>query len=570
MDLPTLDYYARNASDLAKRYESVPSPVAPYFSLAFPSGSRVLDVGAGSGRDLAALIAAGFDAYGVEPSDGLRSAAIAHHPELTDRLCPGALPQLGTPFGGQFDGILCSAVLMHLSDADLFDAALALRGLLKSHGRLLISLPSARTDVGAEERDANGRLFKSYAPEEVQLLFERIGFRQIGRWDNDDALQRTGTRWYTLLLELSATQGARAIDQIEGILNRDRKVATYKFALFRALAEIATQEPRAAQWRSDGRVGIPIDRIARRWLLYYWPLFASQTFVPQSQAEGKRETQGLVTTGAVAFRAPMRALMAHYAEQGQHSGLTAWFSASSASALPPTIAQAERQALQAIAHAIKSGPVTHAGGALEGGAVFDFDSATKTVVMHADLWRELSLLGHWIIDAVTVRWAALTERFAVRQGLHAGDVLPLLMAKPDPGRSTLAARGVYLASNDLRCVWSLKPVKPDRLAVDHVIPFALWSNSDLWNLQPADTQVNGNKSDKLPSAPLLLERREEVILNWQRLREALPVAFDQQATNLLGKKPPVIGKAWEQELFARLREAVEITALQRGVERWGC
>ncbi len=568
MDCSTLDYYAQHATDLAKRYESIPSPVAPYFSLAFPAGSRVLDVGAGSGRDLAALIKSGFDAHGVEPSDGLRAAAITHHPELSGMLIPGNLPQIGTPFGGQFDGILCSAVLMHLSDADLFDAALALRHLLKPHGRLLISLPSARADIGPDDRDVNGRLFKSYAPEEIQLLFERIGFRQIGRWDNEDALQRTGTRWYTLLLELSASGGVRAIDQIEGILNRDRKEATYKFALFRALAEIATQEPRAAQWRPDGQVGVPIDRIARRWLLYYWPLFASQRFVPQSKAEGKRENGGEVTTGAVAFRAPMKALMGHYADQGQHSGLTAWFSATSTSALPTAVAQAERKALQAIAHTIKTGPVTHAGGALEGGAVFDFDGKSRTVVMHADLWRELSLLGHWIVDAVTVRWAALTEKMSMRQGLHAGDVLPLLMAKPDPARTTRAARDIYLAANDLRCVWSLKPIKAEKLAVDHVIPFALWSNNDLWNLLPADSKVNGDKSDKLPSAQLLHERRGEVVMNWQRLRDGLPTAFDQQAGHLLGKKLPVIGKGWEAELFARLREAVEITALQRGVERW--
>ena len=145
MDLPTLDYYGTHAAELADRYDSVDSPVARYFAVAFAAGARVLDVGAGSGRDLAALLAAGFDAYGVEPSAGLRQAAMQRHPELAGRLTEGVLPGLDAPSGGPFDGILCSAVLMHLQEADLFDAALALRRILKPHGRLLISLPSART-----------------------------------------------------------------------------------------------------------------------------------------------------------------------------------------------------------------------------------------------------------------------------------------------------------------------------------------------------------------------------------------------------------------------------------------
>ena len=51
------------------------------------------------------------------------------------------------------------------------------------------------------------------------------------------------------------------------------------------------------------------------------------------------------------------------------------------------------------------------------------------------------------------------------------------------------------------------------------------------------------------------------------LRDAVPVAFDQQAAHLLGR--PIGGPLkWEDELFARFREAIELTALQRGVERW--
>ncbi len=562
MDSKTAEFYDRNAAELAARYESAASPVARYYPLAFAAGARVLDVGSGSGRDLAVLLRAGYDGYGVEPSPGLRQAAVAAHPELNGRLTDGALPAIGNPFGGGFDGIVCCAVLMHVPEAELFDAALALRGLLKPHGRLLVSLPTARTDVGQDHRDRQGRLFQPYLPEEMQLLLERLGFQLIGRWDTEDVLLRAGTSWVTLLLELRAGGQTRAVDQIEGILNRDRKVATYKFALFRALAEIATQEPRAARWLPGGRVAVPMDRVARRWLKYYWPITASQRFVPQSQAEGAGNLQQ-----PVAFRAPLQALIQQFAGQGAHGGLTAWHLASASGRLPASVIALERQALRSIAGAIRSGPVTFAGGALESGRVFEYEPRTKAILMSDGLWRELSLLGHWIVDAVVVRWAALTERFAHRQGLRSGDVLPLLLAQPEPERATAQARAVYLAAGAEHCVWSGRRLSQGSLAVDHLIPFALWGNNDLWNLVPAHAAVNGHKSDKLPAGALLLERRDPIVESWSLLRDAMPEAFDGQALHLLGSKPGR-GDGWRSELFARLREAVEVTALQRGVERW--
>lgn len=561
MDSQTIRYYEADAAGLATRYESVVSPVARHYAVAFSAGARVVDIGAGSGRDLAALLAAGYEAFGVEPSAGLRAAAIAHHPELAGRLVEGALPALGLPFGGDFDGILCSAVLMHLPDAALFDAAINLRALLKPHGRLLVSLPSARTDVGPNERDTSGRLFRRYEPEELQLLLERLGFRLIGRWDTEDALQRAGTRWFTLLFELGSAGTVRAIDQIEGILNRDRKVATYKFALFRALAEIATQEPRAATWLPGGKIAVPTDRIAARWLVYYWPIVASERFIPQSQAEGVGSARPM------AFRGDLEALVRAFQGQGEHGGLSSWHAAATTGRLPADVVTLQRTALRAIAAAIRSGPVAFAGGALDSGPVFEFDARTRAVVMTAELWRELCLLGHWIVDAVIVRWAALTERFAVRQGISSGEVLPLLLARPDPARTTAMARQVFQAAQVDRCVWSRRRLDEQRFAVDHVIPFALWGNNDLWNLQPTHPQVNGEKSDKLPAAQLLEAARPAMITNWELLRSEVPEVFDRQAEALIGRRPS--GQLdWQVELFGRLREAVELTAIQRGVERW--
>lgn len=97
----------------------------------------------------------------------------------------------------------------------------------KPSGRLLVSVPSAqRPGLDGAHRQADGRLFTPYSVDELALLFERIGFRDIGRWHTPDALQRDGLGWSTLLLERHDDGNARAVDQIEGILNRDRKVAT--------------------------------------------------------------------------------------------------------------------------------------------------------------------------------------------------------------------------------------------------------------------------------------------------------------------------------------------------------
>jgi hypothetical protein len=222
--------------------------------------------------------------------------------------------------------------------------------------------------------------------------------------------------------------------------------------------------------------------------------------------------------------------------------------------------------LRVIGQTIRDGPVQFAGGALATGSVFDFDGTQGLVLMDAGLWRELSLLGHWIVDAVVLRWAQLTERFGHRQGIRSGEVLPLLLAQAEPQRATGLARQVFLRHGVQHCTWSGRRLTTD-FAVDHVIPFSLWGSNDLWNLLPVDARVYAQKSDRLPAAELLQACRSRVVHGWQLLRDEALEAFDRQAAHLLGRR---IGGsvAWENDLFMRLREAVEFTALQRGVERW--
>lgn len=555
MDEQTCNYYTTHAAEIAARYAAATSSLSRYLPLAFAAGMRVLDIGAGAGRDLDALLALGIDGFGVEPCAGLRQYATAHYPALSGRIAEGSLPNLGQPFGGQFDGVLCSAVLMHLPRERLFDAAFAIRGVLKDGGRLLLSVPAARPGLDAAHRDEHGRLFTPLPADFLVLLFERLGFQTIGRWTSEDGMGRPGHSWHVLLFTLRHAATLRPLDQIEGILNRDRKTATYKLALFRALSEIATTEYEQARWLEGGQVGLPVDVVTEKWLHYYWPLFESSRFIPQIRGEAP------ACRMPVAFRAQLAALIDLYRGNG---GLTAFVMDYRSRNLSEPAQVALRNVMEKIRNTIVKGPVTYAGGSLELGRVFDYDRRRREITMSASLWRELSLMGHWIRDAVIVRWAELTADISNGE-IRPSEVIDLLLTTPVAERDVAAARQTFAAMPDKECAWSGKPL-PGAFDVDHVIPFSLWHNNDLWNLLPALPAVNNQKRDRLPTRSLLLRRKDYIVHCWQVLRAAYEHRFQHEACRVVGLEK--LPSDWVGLTFEKVAEAIEVTAIQRGVERW--
>ncbi len=144
----------------------------------------------------------GYSAYGIDATPEFVQLAQELHPELAGRVTQAVLPDFEVPFEGNFDGVLCSAVLMHIDTADLLTAALSIKRCLKANGRLLISIPSQRPDLKEAERDGNGRLFKSHTAADLSLIFEGLGFTLIDQWKNQDAMDRHGVEWVTQRFEL--------------------------------------------------------------------------------------------------------------------------------------------------------------------------------------------------------------------------------------------------------------------------------------------------------------------------------------------------------------------------------
>jgi SAM-dependent methyltransferase len=144
----------------------------------------------------------GFECYGVDPTPEFVAIAQRNHPELVGRIELGELPVLQTPFDGDFDGVLCSAVLMHIDIEQLPATTAAIKSCLKQGGRLLYSVPSKRLDVVASNRDANGRLFIPDQAVRLNSLFSNLGFMEIASWTNSDSMGRDSVEWISVLLEL--------------------------------------------------------------------------------------------------------------------------------------------------------------------------------------------------------------------------------------------------------------------------------------------------------------------------------------------------------------------------------
>jgi hypothetical protein len=461
--------------------------------------------------------------------------------------------------------VLCAAVLQHVPEAYLLDALFRLKSITTDGGVMCLSVPSAYPKIDpTTHRDSSGRLFLLRPAEQYVFLLTRLGLTLVEREEHDDALGRSGVRWTVLLFRKEPAGALKPMETLESVLRHDRKVNTYKFALLRALAYLATHRYNIARWRQDGEVTVPLDAIARKWLEYYWPIVAEEHGSARI-VQGQLSVREGVHRQDMSFRRDLRELAENWRQAGGLSGfLQAWESGALSQGQKKLVASA----LANIRNAVTQ-PVRHAGNARTTRELFANQKGAVLIPGH--LWTELAYVGRWVEDSVVLRWAEFTTQLKHQDpSVTTSEVITRLLETPVPDRDVTVAREIFgtvqARSGAIECVWTGQTLGD--FEVDHAIPFSLWRNNDLWNLLPASPKANSQKADALPRRDRIEARRSSIVASWEMLFEAASSRFLQHATGLVGTELSDFGRSEQDRLFSAFKDAIEYTAVNRVAARW--
>lgn len=190
--------YAEEADTLVAQYESIAFAHAQrsILDLIPAAPARVIDIGAGTGRDAAGFAALGHRVLAVEPTEPFRVRAMALHPSPRIEWLDDGLPELARVRARResFDVVLMNAVWMHLDDDQRRRGMPNVAALVRPGGIMSLSLRYGPVPAGR-------RMFAVPAEETIELAAAE-GLSLLRRNDHlDSAFNRPGISWTRLVLQ---------------------------------------------------------------------------------------------------------------------------------------------------------------------------------------------------------------------------------------------------------------------------------------------------------------------------------------------------------------------------------
>jgi hypothetical protein len=193
-----------------------------------------------------------------------------------------------------------------------------------------------------------------------------------------------------------------------------------------------------------------------------------------------------------------------------------------------------------------------------------------TFTIPIDYYEAFRILGSFINgrDSILMKWAELSSTFS-KQQFDPATVIGKLLEIPVDARNVQDSNALYQSllreNGKIQCVWSGEWVP--KIDIDHVIPFSVWHNNDLWNLLPASPKANSNKRDRIPTPERIVQSQDQILHYWAQLEQKYPDRFRKEIqTTLLGH--PVLSGEWQGHALHQLKENCTYLIEKRGYAPW--
>jgi hypothetical protein len=360
---------------------------------------------------------------------------------------------------------------------------------------------------------------------------------------------------------------------ISKIIERDSKVSTYKFALLRGTIDVIIENSPYIRFESD-RAYIPLALLVEKWLLYYYPLLESKIHIPQIQGDSN-----------LAFELQFRKIIDEYSFRG---GFSSFYNDIRNKGIPEDLKGDYWNLLKKLRETITKNPMQYIGRSLNAGfySIYQYENSTRVIRPNSldinkivevfgefsipvEYYKAFQILGSFIggQDSILFKWAEFsinTSKSKIPIEMVLNGVLKSPITLREVRESKKLYENILKKDSSVFCVWTDKII--EKYHVDHVIPFSIWKNNDLWNLLPSTPKINGDKKDKIPSIDTIEKRKDLIIYYWELIYEAHQERFERELKlALLGNIPL---SNWKEKGIESLKTSCNYLITQRGFEEW--
>lgn len=187
----TAKYYDEHSEDFYNATVDVDmSDLYSEFLQAIPVGSRILDLGCGSGRDTKNFSDKGYEVHAIDASSEMvRLASLKSGVEVVQTTFDCYSPSL------TFDGIWACASLLHVAPKNLPELFTKVSKWLKPTGILFVSFK-----YGNDVRYENGRTFTDVNEEGLKLYLTESGLVVKKNWTTEDKRPQKTSKWLNAII----------------------------------------------------------------------------------------------------------------------------------------------------------------------------------------------------------------------------------------------------------------------------------------------------------------------------------------------------------------------------------